>query len=81
MRVKDVTEDGVGEFVVRRKETDARSAGQPAFSITRTIRSPARAGSVSGSVGGGVGLLHPWARLNPRVVFGPRGCCREGKYT
>ena len=43
-------EDGVGEFVVRRKETDARSAGQPVLSIARTIRSSARAGSVSGSV-------------------------------
>jgi len=46
-------------FVVRRKERAARSAGQPAFSIARTVRSPARAGSVSGSV---VGSNGPGAR-------------------
>jgi hypothetical protein len=47
-------------FVVRRKERAARSAGQPAFSIACTVRSPARAGSVSGSV---IGSSGPGARV------------------
>jgi hypothetical protein len=38
--------------VVRRKEWDARSAGQPTCSIACPGRSPARAGSVLGSVAG-----------------------------
>jgi hypothetical protein len=51
-------------FVVRRKERAAISAGYPAFNITRTVRSPARVGSVSGCVvveGSGVrtGLVEP----------------------
>jgi hypothetical protein len=42
---------GSERFEVRRKEGAARSAGQPA----RTVCSPARAGSVSGSVVGSSG--------------------------
>jgi hypothetical protein len=28
-----------------------------------------------------MGPVHARARLNPQVVFGPRGCWREGSYT
>jgi hypothetical protein len=35
MCAQDITKDGVGEFVVRRKERDTRRMGQPAFSIAR----------------------------------------------
>ncbi|KAH9995411.1 hypothetical protein BJV74DRAFT_332775 [Russula compacta] len=68
-------------FVVRTKERAARSIRQPAFSIACTVRSPAWAGSVSDSEQGRVGPVHARVRLNPRVVFGLRGGCREGKYS
>ena len=64
------------ERVIKRKERVTRCAGQPAFSVARTVYSSVRAGLVSGE-------RHrvEWAQLNPWVVFGPRGCCREGSYT
>ena len=47
---------GSERFVVRRKESTASSAGQPALTIARTICRPKRAGSDSGGVDGSSGL-------------------------
>jgi len=67
-------------FVVSRKERTARSAAQPAFSITRTVRSMAQAGLVSGSV---VRSSVPGAcRGSVELVagFGLQGHCRKRRY-
>jgi hypothetical protein len=71
------------ERLVRRKERTARSTGQPAFSIARTVCSPAWAGSVLGSIMlRSNGLVRTWApsRLNLWLVFGSQECCRGKVY-
>ena len=60
-------------FVVRRKERAAISAGHPAFSIARTVHSPARAGSVSGSVVGSRGSGARTGSVEPASVVKRKG--------
>jgi hypothetical protein len=44
------------ERMIKRKERVTRCAGQPAFSVARTVYSSVRAGLVSGSVIGSCGF-------------------------
>ena len=56
-----------------------KSAGQPAFNIARTVRSPARAGSVSGRVVGSRGPSVRTGSVEPAGGFCTARALQRGK--